>query len=222
LICPAAAQDKAKAAGESPAVAAGRKKLDAKVAVDFKDEPVLKDVLDELKNQVEGLNFHFEMGVSRNIKLTPFSGKEKTVREVLAASFQNRGLGFVIGTKDKHGSRYEGWVVITQGDQRGDDGPVQTPAKPEAKPAPAKTPAKPEAKPVPKEKPKPAPKPAKPETGSAEANEKAAASRLKFAKQFLEDGQVGDAREYCEEILKKYPTTKAAAEAKQLLVKLKN
>ena len=50
--------------------------------------------------------------------------------------------------------------------------------------------------------------------------EKAAASKLKKAKELLEGEKVEDAREYCEEILKKYPQTKAADEAKEMLAKL--
>src|SRR5262249_25453586 len=50
--------------------------------------------------------------------------------------------------------------------------------------------------------------------------EKAAPSKLKKARELLEDEKVDDAREFCEEILKKYPQTKAADEAREMLAKL--
>jgi hypothetical protein len=53
-----------------------------------------------------------------------------------------------------------------------------------------------------------------------ERSEVAAASKLKAAKLLQSEGKTADARDYCEEIIKKYPDTKAAEEAKTLLEKL--
>jgi hypothetical protein len=50
-----------------------------------------------------------------------------------------------------------------------------------------------------------------------ERNERAAANKLKTAKELMEDGKRDRARALCEEILKSYPQTKAAPEAKKLL-----
>jgi len=55
------------------------------------------------------------------------------------------------------------------------------------------------------------------ETG--DKDEEDAARKLKFAKSLLEDGKDEKAAERFAEIVKKYPKTKAAAEAKELLQK---
>jgi hypothetical protein len=80
------------------------------------------------------------------------------------------------------------------------------------KPPPATTQAN-------QERPKPAP--SNPAADDPDKDEKAAARKLKAAKAFVDDGKKDDAREYCEEILKKFPSSKAAEEAKELLQRLK-
>ncbi len=72
---------------------------------------------------------------------------------------------------------------------------------------------------VPAEKPKTAT--ISPMTDPDKAAETAAANKLKKAKEFLDDGKKADAREWCEEIIKKYGKTKAAEDAKQMLEELK-
>jgi hypothetical protein len=205
------ADDKSKSSAaakpeDSPTVKRTRQKLETPVTVDFKDER-LKDVLDEFKRQTE-ISFHLDAGVSGNQSFT-YAAKDKPLKDVLDEMFKGRGLGYVIGRKMKEGDRYEGWVIINQSDERGD--PIvkgATPSKPEPKPAAGKTPAP----------------PAKPKTGTESASdpERLAASKLKNAKILLEDGKVEDAREFLEQILTRWPETKAAAEAKALLGKLKN
>jgi hypothetical protein len=59
------------------------------------------------------------------------------------------------------------------------------------------------------------------EQDSEDPNEPIAASKLRSAKALLKLGKQEKAREYCEEIIKKYPKTKAAIEATELLKKLK-
>lgn len=54
----------------------------------------------------------------------------------------------------------------------------------------------------------------------AEKNEKAARGKLDFAKEFLQEGKKDKARERLEAIIKDYPTTAAAEEAKEMLKKL--
>jgi hypothetical protein len=65
--------------------------------------------------------------------------------------------------------------------------------------------------------------PAKAEDSPAadEEKEKQAQAKLKQAKQFIELDKPDDAIDYCEVILKKWPGTKAAEEARALLKKLK-
>jgi hypothetical protein len=55
------------------------------------------------------------------------------------------------------------------------------------------------------------------ELPDAERAERAAANKLKAARELMDDGKRDKARALCEEILKSYPQTKAAPEAKKLL-----
>lgn len=193
--------DKAKT-DDSPVVAATRKKLEQTLSVDFKDAR-LEDAIKEIETQTE-LKFRYDTGVSRNQSVT-YSGKDQTVKEILSGMFKGRGLGFFVHRKLNANDRYEGYVDLVQGDQRGDETAPkkEKDAKPE-KPKPDKAPPK-----------------ADPPADSGEAQEKAAASKLKTAKIFIEEGQKTDAQDYLEEILKKYPKSKAAEEAKELLEKLR-
>jgi FimV-like protein len=59
------------------------------------------------------------------------------------------------------------------------------------------------------------------ESGSDEKNDELAATKLKFAKSLIDDGKKDKARERLQEIIKKYPKSNAAEEAKELLKKLK-
>jgi TolA-binding protein len=182
---------------DSPIVAATRKKLDRPVTVNFQSAR-LQDALEELEKQAD-VRFRREAGISGNQAIT-YTAKNKPLKEVLDEMFKEKGLGYIIHRKENLNDRYEGWITIVMGDQRGD--PITKP------------PAKPKTKPDPKPKPEPKPQP-------EDAQERAAAAKLKLAKIFIEDGKLEDAREYCQDILKRYPKTKAAAEAKELLDKLK-
>lgn len=103
---------------DPPLVARARKKLETKVSLDCKDQP-LKEVLDELKGQT-GLSFTYDPGVSRNQAFT-YQAKDKPLKEVLDEMFKGRGLGYVIHRKKNASDRYEGYLRITQGDERGDE-----------------------------------------------------------------------------------------------------
>lgn len=109
---------------EPPLVARARKKLEMKVTLDCKDQS-LKDVLDEIKNQT-GLSFTFDPGVSRNQAFT-YQAKDKPLKEVLDEMFKDRGLGYVIHRKRNANDRYEGYLRITQGNERGDESPKKKP-----------------------------------------------------------------------------------------------
>jgi hypothetical protein len=199
-------KDKA-ASDESKLVAGTREKLNSKVTVDWKDTR-LEDCLKELEGMTEA-KFYYAVGVSKNQSVT-YGAKDKLVKDVLHEVFKERGLGYIIHRKARDGDRYEGWVQVVQGDERGDPAGEKKDTPP-AKTA-SKTPAKPPAK---TDSP-----PTKPDAGGVD-EEKAAASKLKQAKSFLEDGQTEDAKDFCEQILKRFPKTKAAAEAKELLEKIK-
>ncbi len=186
---------------DSPVVAATRKKLETRISKDFKDQK-LEECLKEIEDETE-LKFRYAEGVSRNQSVT-FAAKDQTVKEILSGMFKGRGLGFVVHRKQNANDRYEGYVDIVQGEQRGDETPPKKETKADSKPKPDKP-----------------PKTDTPPGDPSEAQEKAAASKLKSAKVFIEEGQPNDAREYLEDLLKKYPKSKAAPEAKQLLEKLK-
>jgi hypothetical protein len=173
-----AADDKDKK--DSPLVAATRKKLEKMVTVDFKDQP-LKDVLKELGDEVE-IKFYLGTGVPQHKGIT-YSAKEKPLKTVLEEMFKPNGFGYIIHRKEKDGDRYEGWVQVVQGDQRGDD--ASTTKKP------------------------------------SKADESKASSLLTKAKNFSKQKKNEDAIKTLEELMEKYPGTKAATEGKKMLDKLK-
>lgn len=183
---------------DSPAAASTRKKLAAKVTVDF-NETRLQDAMEELKKQVENLSIWIDNvgGVSNNQTVT-YKAADKPLAEVLDEMFKKNDLGYVVGqTKDK---RYDGWLLIKKGKYRGDEVTPKAGDKPKEKP---------------KEEPKPEPKPA----DKAEKAEQDAARKLKLAKMLAADGLVDKAKARYKEIVEKYPGTKAAKEAKELLEK---
>lgn len=114
------AQDKQDRAKDSPLVARTRKKLDTKITVSFTDER-LKDVVSELEKEAE-VKFRLDTkgGVSQNMSFT-YKAEDKPLKEVLAEMFKGKGLGYVIHRKQNNNDRYEGYIDIVQGDQRGDD-----------------------------------------------------------------------------------------------------
>jgi hypothetical protein len=61
----------------------------------------------------------------------------------------------------------------------------------------------------------------KPKEKTAEDDERAATLKLKTAKQLVDEGRKERARQVLEDLVKKYPKSKAAEEAKELLEKLK-
>lgn len=116
LLSSAAAQAKK----ESPIVEKTRKKLDNKVTVNFTDEP-LKNVITELKEKAE-VSFRLDNkgGVSGNMSFT-YKAEDKPLKDVLDEMFNGKGLGYVIHRKQNNSDRYEGYIDIVQGNQRGDE-----------------------------------------------------------------------------------------------------
>lgn len=105
---------------DSPIVAKTKKKLETKISVNFTDER-LKDVVAELEKEAE-VKFRLDSkgGVSGNMSFT-YKAEEKSVKDILAEMFKGKGLGYVIHRKQNNNDRYEGYIDIVQGDQRGDD-----------------------------------------------------------------------------------------------------
>ena len=204
----------AQAAKDTQAAAATRKKLQTKITVEFK-ETRLDDAAKELKQLVEEagggtLSFDYALGVSRNLTVT-YTGKDKTLAEALDGMFQKNGLGYVVVSQEK--DRYDGWLRIKQGKERGypeGQAPVAKGPDKEKPKTVVEKPAK--EKPVTKEK-----------TPVAEGDkaEQTAAARLSLAKDLIDTGKTAKGQEWLEDIVKMYPGTKAAEEAKKLLAKLK-
>ncbi len=105
---------------DSPLVAKTRKKLETKITVNFTDER-LKDVVAELEKEAE-VKFRLDTkgGVSGNMSFT-YKAEDKSVKEILAEMFKGKGLGYVIHRKQNNTDRYEGYIDIKQGDERGDE-----------------------------------------------------------------------------------------------------
>jgi hypothetical protein len=187
---------------DSPLVTATRKKLETRVTVDFKDTR-LEEVVEELKRQVEDLSVWLDAagGVSRNQPFT-YKATNKPLAQALDEMFKKTDLGYVIGQpKD---NRYHGWVIIKKGKSRG--GEAQA-AKPPVRAQPAAPPAVTQ-------------KPAVKAEDSPEQAEKDAARKLKLAERLDDDGLHDKAKPRYQEIIDKYPNTKAAKEARARLEKL--
>lgn len=181
---------------DTPAAARTRTKLAVKISVDFKDQRIedcLREIADKL-SEADGSNLSstFDVGVSRNQTIT-FSAKDQTITEILDALLKKNALGYVVVSKDK--DRYDGFLRITKGNERGY--PIGN--EPKSK-APAKT----------------------METNSKPAadSEKAAAAKLEFARSLLKDGKTERARQRLDEIIQQFPKSHAADEARKELAKL--
>jgi hypothetical protein len=211
---------------DTPAAAATRKKLQAKITVEYKDVGI-KEIMEDIRQKVSdttGMDLSYYIdnqgGVSNNSTLS-YSAKDKPLAEILDGMFKNNDLGYIVISKEYKsykGGRYDGWLLIVKGKERG------YPEEAGKEPAPKeKTKAE---KPAEKSKDKPATdkppadKPAdKPEDDAAKA-ERDAGRQLKYVKTFIEDGKNDLAIKHCKEIIKKYPKTPAAQESKKLLEKL--
>jgi len=190
------------------------KKLKGKLTVDFKNE-FLKAAFEEVTSQLQdqklgAISVQYGVGVSQNTRIT-YSGKDVTVEEALDGILKQLDLGYHVVSKDK--DRYDGWLHVEKGTHRGYPAGVTAPkTDPKAEP-------KVEPKPEPKEEPKP-PVP-KPPVPSDDPDEKQARLRLDLAKECVEMGKKEDAGRLLKYVVKNFPQTKAAAEAKELMEKIK-
>jgi hypothetical protein len=101
---------------DTPKAAATRKKLETKVTVKFKDEP-LKDCLDELK-EMAGVSILYDSkgGVSGNMTIN-YEGKDVTLAEVFEGMFKKNGLGYYV--RSGKADAYDGSIWVKQGKDRG-------------------------------------------------------------------------------------------------------
>lgn len=187
---------------DSPKAAETRKKLKEKVTVEFAETP-LDEAMEELKGKIKGLGIRYDAGISRNVPMT-FKGAGASLAAVLDGMFKNKGLGYVIISKE--GNAYDGNLLIKQGPERGYY-PGDEPAKDETPKAKGKE------KTAKKGKPDPAPA----LESDAEKQEADAARKVKFAKELIELGKKERAKERLTEVVEKFGDTKAAAEAREIL-----
>lgn len=219
---------------DSPAAAATRKKLQAKISVEYKDVS-LKEIMDDIKQKVSdatGMDLSIYLdnpgGVSNNSTLS-YSAKNQTVADILDGMFKNNGLGYIVVSKEykTYKSRYDGWLLIVKGKERGfpesEDSAKESASKDKSKEKPAADKPKEKAD-KPKEKPdKPAAdNPAQKPEDDSDKIDREASRQLKYAKSFMADGKKDLAIKKLKEIIKKYPKTKAAEEAKMDLQKLED
>jgi len=191
---------------DTPAAANTRgKKLSTKISADFQDQ-FLKECFAEISRQLQdagagSLSVRYDVGVSMNQRVT-YSAKDETLEKVLDGMLKKNGLGFIVVSKA--GDRYDGWLLIKQGNERGyavTDEPKTKAAGKETTKAPSKSKA--------------------PPASDDEKAEKAAAGKLELARSLLKDGKIDRAKQRLKEIVQQYPKTKAADEARNELDKLK-
>jgi len=208
---------------DTPAAAATRKKLRTKISVEYKDVSLM-EITDDIKQKVNdatGMDLSIYLdgpgGVSGNSTLS-YSAKDKTVAEILDGMLKPSNLGYVVISKEykTYNDRYDGWLLIVKGKERGypekEDSGKESAAKEKVKEKASNE--------------KPTTKPAveksstdKPED-DADKFEREAGRQLKYAKAYIEDGKNDVAIKKLKEIVKKYPKTKPAEEARGLLEKL--
>jgi type II secretory pathway component GspD/PulD (secretin) len=119
LATVAGAEDKKEEkSDDTPAAAKTRKLLKKKISVEFKNT-AFRDVIKEIKDEVEGLSILIDSkgGVSGNKTFT-YAAKDKAVEEILSDICKNAGdLGFYVISKK--GNAYDGSVMVRKSDERG-------------------------------------------------------------------------------------------------------
>jgi hypothetical protein len=211
-----------------------RKKLKDKVTAEYKDE-LLKNVVDDLQGQVKNLFFMLDGagGVSGNAKVT-YKAKDERLDKVLEDICTKNGWGYFVINNKAH--TRDGWIMIKVGDERGyekgkeptkdgDKDKSEPKDKAAAKDKAAKEKAKDKAASKDKDKAEPKDKDAKKKDepkveDDPDRAERTAALKVRSAKDLIGDGNTTRARELLKEVLKKWPDTKAAKDAKELLDEL--
>ena len=207
--------------------AATRKLLKQNVTVEYKEQ-ALREVVDDLKEQVKGLSIKPETksGVQLNTKIT-LNAKDKPLEDVLNTICDKNGWGYYILSKEKNA--YDGQLVLKVGKERGyEEGKEPTAKndkdkgkakdKKEAKKTDSDEKKEPKEKAEPKDKAEPK---ERPQVDDEDKAERSAAIKLKAAKELVEDDKKERAIKVLEDLLDRFPKTKAAEEAKELLEKLK-
>jgi hypothetical protein len=239
-----------RASKDTPAAAKTRKKLKQKLSVDFKDtrlRDVAITIQKELDNRVS-IKLDNDGGVSNNLTIT-YSADNKPLEVIFDEMFAKNQLGYVVisNARDRRDGFIIIKKGKQRGYEAGAE-PSNTAAKDREKPD-ADKPAKKEKEPLKKDAAK-KDKPARDKSArdgaardkavkskdkaardkgeeDADKAEAEAARKLKLYRSLQQDGEaqknrklIIKARERYKELIKAYPNTKAAEEAKQLLKKL--
>jgi hypothetical protein len=115
-LCAAGLWAADKDSDDTPAAAATRKLLQQKLKeVNFK-EARLEEALEEITDEIKGLRFRYDTGVSKNQAIT-FSGKDVSVADALDAMFKKVDLGYVVISGKNNA--YDGTILIKKGKERG-------------------------------------------------------------------------------------------------------
>jgi hypothetical protein len=225
-VCATVFWNPAEAKKDTPAAAATRKKLKKKISVNFKDarlRDVVADIQKKFDNRIS-IKLDNEGGVSNNLTLS-YKAKNKQLEKILDEMFAKNQLGYVIISNPK--DRRDGFIIIKKGSQRGyekgEEPGADSGKKDGDKTAKKDKPAKDKDKSAHKDKGSKKDKSAKKDKSSGDDDDKAEAkapAKLDLAKSLQKDGLVKKARQWYQDIIKQYPNTKAAAEAKKLLKKL--
>jgi len=112
---------------DSEKAAATRKALESKISVDYKDtlvqevaEDLAKKIKEASKADVTVKVDSLISGLTRNQKIN-YTGKNKTVAEVLDEMGKKNGLGYIV-ISGKYTTKYpkdDGTLLITKGEDRG-------------------------------------------------------------------------------------------------------
>jgi hypothetical protein len=200
------------------------------------------DIQKQLDNRVS-IKLDNDGGVSNNLTIT-YRAEDKPLDVILDEMFSKNQLGYVVISNPR--DRRNGFIIIKKGKQRGyeageepvkvTDKPVKDGDKPDTD-KPAKDSEKPKDKPKKsKDKGTESAKPKKDSTKDGgkpskdkptkdgdedpDRSEKVAAAKLKLAKMLHKDRLIKKARERYRDIIKQFPSTKAAKEARDLLKEL--
>jgi hypothetical protein len=187
-------------------------KLKAKITLSIKNE-MLREVMKEISGAIEekkagALSFRPEGPVNMNARVT-VDCKDKPVEEILDEMFKPLNYGYYVVSKN--GDRDDGWIhITTNANERGtkDDGSgtkKETPKEEKKK----------------EEKKEDLKKKEDSKKKDDSKDESAAAAKLNLIKNYIDGKKTDLAISKIEELLKAYPNTKAAEEAKALLEKLK-
>jgi hypothetical protein len=180
-----------------------KEKLKQKITLEL-DNVMLREIIDELRGAVKG-------GTAMRIKPDPKDGitltsrftikaKDETLESVLDKLLKEKNWGYYI-QNGPAGSQDDGAIVLVAKPWRGSPNDDTKTKKDD-----------PKKKEVVKDDPK---------KEATSDDEKAAAGRMNLAEFHIERKNFDKAKPILEDVVKKYPNTKAAAKAKELLEKIK-